>query len=192
MSLFDGSLSVKMPPAKAGKTQTPLRAQQELEGIPGPASVEVLIVGNQGTGATLRHAFENTNWNVVVAATPDAAIERLLDHPHTVVICEETPVAYSFRERFPLEESAPPSEPWADLLALTRKLSNPPKVIVASRAADDHLWADVLHQGGYDVLPLPLQASEALRMVSMAWLEWRHERESEGLLGKTRVMAAAG
>jgi len=67
---------------------------------------------------------------------------------------------------------------WLELLSETRNLEFPPKVIVASRQADDRLWADVLHQGGYDVLPMPLQASEVLRTVSMAWLEWRRECET--------------
>jgi hypothetical protein len=79
-----------------------------------------------------------------------------------------------------------PQEAWVELLTATRHLEHPPKVIVASRQADDRLWAEVLHLGGYDVLPLPLEVQEVMRTVGMAWLEWKRE-----IALPVRAMAAA-
>ena len=37
---------------------------------------------------------------------------------------------------------------------------NPPRFVVSSRLADDHVWAEVLNLGGYDVLCTPFEARE--------------------------------
>lgn len=46
--------------------------------------------------------------------------------------------------------------------------SQPPKLIVASRLADERLWAEVLNLGGYDLLVKPFVADEVQRVVSLA------------------------
>jgi DNA-binding NtrC family response regulator len=145
-------------------------------------SVEVLLVAAAGnTRALFNQTFENTNWHLESAVTPAEALLRLRERPMAIVIYEDsTPADMAPRE---VE-----SEPWLQLIEQTRNLAQPPKVIVASRQADDRMWAEVLHQGGYDVLPLPLEPGEVVRTVSMAWLEWRHEQESAPAL---RAMAAA-
>ena len=49
-----------------------------------------------------------------------------------------------------------------------RNLNEPPQLIVTSRTADDHLWAEVLNIGGFDVLAQPLERDEVERVVSSA------------------------
>jgi DNA-binding response OmpR family regulator len=39
--------------------------------------------------------------------------------------------------------------------------------------ADDHLWAEVLNLGGYDVLAKPFDGCELFRALSSAW--WANE-----------------
>jgi DNA-binding response OmpR family regulator len=41
-------------------------------------------------------------------------------------------------------------------------------LIVTSRTADEHLWAEVLNIGGYDVLPQPFNRDEVERVVAAA------------------------
>lgn len=41
-------------------------------------------------------------------------------------------------------------------------------VVVASRHADERLWAEVLNLGGFDVLSLPFDCDELLRSLSAA------------------------
>jgi DNA-binding NtrC family response regulator len=128
-------------------------------------TVEVLLVSQaRNTRALFTQTFENSNWRLESASTAAEAMLRLRECPMAVVIYEDN-------------EPNPTQEPWLYLLEQSRKLAHPPKVIVASRQADDRMWAEVLHQGGYDVLPVPLEAGEVVRTVSMAWLEWRHELE---------------
>jgi len=50
--------------------------------------------------------------------------------------------------------------------------SVPPMLIVASRTADEYLWAEALNLGAYDVLSKPYRAAEVVRVLSMAWLHW--------------------
>ena len=44
-----------------------------------------------------------------------------------------------------------------------------PSVVVISRQANDDLWADVLSSGAYDVLSMPFDRRELIRVVGMAW-----------------------
>jgi DNA-binding response OmpR family regulator len=53
---------------------------------------------------------------------------------------------------------------------------NPPDLIVASRLADEYLWAEVLNLGGYDVLAKPFNAEEVRRVVGLA-CEHHQERQ---------------
>jgi len=56
---------------------------------------------------------------------------------------------------------------WRDLLTDLQEQGNTP-LIVASRLADDRLWAEVLNLGGYDLLANPFAAPEVSRVVTMA------------------------
>lgn len=59
---------------------------------------------------------------------------------------------------------------WKHLLDESRTLADPPPVIVASRQADDSLWAEILSVGCYDLLAKPFQKGEVLRVLSSACL----------------------
>jgi DNA-binding NtrC family response regulator len=61
---------------------------------------------------------------------------------------------------------------WKDVLEVTASLPNPPPLIVTSRLADEHLWAEVLNLGGFDVLAKPLNQPEVRRVLNFAWVHW--------------------
>jgi len=61
---------------------------------------------------------------------------------------------------------------WKTLLARVAQLEETPFLIVASRSADEFLWAEALNLGAYDVLARPFEASEVMRTLSLAWLRW--------------------
>lgn len=61
---------------------------------------------------------------------------------------------------------------WKDVLEVTASLPNPPPVIVTSRLADEHLWAEVINLGGFDVLAKPLDKHEVSRVLNFAWEHW--------------------
>jgi DNA-binding NtrC family response regulator len=57
---------------------------------------------------------------------------------------------------------------WQDLLSGMRGLTQATPLIVMSRLADETLWADVLREGGFDVLAKPLEKTEVHRVFSGA------------------------
>jgi DNA-binding NtrC family response regulator len=43
------------------------------------------------------------------------------------------------------------------------------RVILASFVADDYLWEEVIHCGGYDVIAKPFREDEVIHMIHFAW-----------------------
>ena len=58
---------------------------------------------------------------------------------------------------------------------MTERSPSPPPLIEASHQPTDSLWAEVFHQGAYDLLSKPFESVEVMRLVSMAWLQWREQ-----------------
>jgi hypothetical protein len=61
---------------------------------------------------------------------------------------------------------------WKDMLRDFASVAGAPFLIVASRHADNRLWAEVLNLGGYDVLSKPFYAAEVTRVISLACERW--------------------
>ena len=57
---------------------------------------------------------------------------------------------------------------WRQIFADFGQLSEAPLLIVTSRLADDLLWAEVLNEGGHDVLATPFDHEEVVRVISAA------------------------
>ncbi len=57
---------------------------------------------------------------------------------------------------------------WSNVLGIASTMSWRPPVIVISRDADEALWAEVLHSGGYDVLLKPFDPAEVRRVLGTA------------------------
>lgn len=64
---------------------------------------------------------------------------------------------------------------WRDLLHLGTAIDTPPPIIVTDRLADERLWAEVLNEGGYDVLAKPFESKEVFHVVGCAWRTWRDQ-----------------
>jgi response regulator RpfG family c-di-GMP phosphodiesterase len=65
---------------------------------------------------------------------------------------------------------------YIDLLEQIKAMPNPPSLIVASRLADERLWAEALNLGAWDVLATPLDRNEVVRSLKSGWLHWRSQR----------------
>jgi DNA-binding NtrC family response regulator len=86
-----------------------------------------------------------------------------------------------------------PDAGWQDVLCELQHRDVEPTLIVASRLADEQLWGQVLHLGGYDVLATPFRAQEVLRSVSLAWRYWREKlRTGARAPAKAMVQSALG
>jgi len=115
--------------------------------------VSALAVGEfENDRKLLQDIFQNHGWRLLEARDRRLAL-RLLEHNPVHVV---------------LAESELPNWGWKKILSDLRRFAHPPQLIVASRTADDHLWAEVLNIGGYDVLPQPLERDEVERVVAAA------------------------
>lgn len=110
---------------------------------------------------SLQHVFSHSNWQMDRVRTCSEARDFLREHLMPVVVCEDQL----------------PDGNWKDILAEAAAQPTPPRLIVTSQLADDRLWSEVLDLGGYDVLGKPFNIGEVVRIVSLAWRQWKHERE---------------
>ena len=111
---------------------------------------------------SLRNIFAHSRWSLYQAHSCEEAVQVLRDNRIAVIITE--------RE---LKECN-----WKEVLAQVSSLPPPlPRVVVASRQADDDLWSEALNLGAYNVLAKPFDGEEVFWVVSHAWLEWKSELE---------------
>lgn len=59
-------------------------------------------------------------------------------------------------------EAELPDASWRDVIGCAEAVFDPPLVIVTARLADNRLWAEVLNEGGQDVLAKPFRSAEVL------------------------------
>ena len=94
-------------------------------------------------------------WQVSSAHSFREAVAYLTKNTAFVIFCEHSL----------------PDGTWKELLEHTARLAVPPPVIVTSRLADDHLWAEVLNLGGFDVLAKPFNEREVRHVLDSAWMQ---------------------
>lgn len=116
----------------------------------------------------LGHVFRHTKWTLLESRGCLEALALLRRGPVPVVICD----------------CSLPDGHWTDIIKMIAELPAPPLVIVSSRLADDRLWAEVMGSGGYDVLEKPFNHAELVRVVSLAWLAWKAQRQRVAEAGK--------
>ena len=66
------------------------------------------------------------------------------------------------------EACTPDGGNWKQVLEAAQEMNGQPLVIVCSEHADEHLWAEVLNLGAYDVLVKPFEKEEVARVVEFA------------------------
>src|SRR5258708_32912950 len=123
----------------------------------GPNVAALLVSASKRDHALLRLVFSHSRWTLHSADNSEAALSLVSQETIPVIICN---LCNGY---------------WKVLLEAAAKLPRPPKLIVSSRLADVHLWAELLKLGGHDVLARPLDAREVFRSVSMAWDSWQRE-----------------
>jgi DNA-binding NtrC family response regulator len=114
--------------------------------------------------ASLREMLMQSRWRLLETRACQEALALIKRHDVPVVICEQTL----------------PDGDWRTLLEATIDMPERPRLIVSSRRADHHLWADVLSLGGYDVLTTPFDATEVFRVVFLAWYSSRRGQTRRG------------
>lgn len=80
---------------------------------------------------------------------------------------------------------------WERMLRHAHAQPSPPHVIVASRHADDQLWAKVLNLGAYDLLVKPFDPVEVRRVLSHVCPAQARRAVGVGAVEKSRFAIAA-
>ena len=111
------------------------------------------------------------DWKLQSSTTLRAAVSAWQKEAPHIIVCEKSPG----------------SDSWRDLLDPMLQLSDPPSLIVASRIADEYLWAEALNLGAYDVLAAPFDPAEVMRVLCSAWLHRIHRKQ----VHPSRAMRAA-
>jgi len=123
----------------------------------------------------LTNIFSHTNWQLRSAHTWKEALGLLNKQRIPILVCESQLLDAS----------------WKQVLAELSSIPERPILIVASRLADESFWAEVLNLGAYDVLMKPFDATEVFRVVSLAWLNWKNDRERRTMRGPMPEFARA-
>ena len=124
----------------------------------------------------LRDLFAEQNWTLFSTHSCGSA-SRLLRQ-------EDVPVVMTERD-LPLGD-------WRDVLEIMQFLPHRPLVIVMSLHADERLWADALNRGAYDVLTKPLDRTEIVRVLNLAWSHCKQATPSQAKSIQAPPQKAAG
>jgi DNA-binding NtrC family response regulator len=146
--------------------------------LPAPRVTALFVSPSNVDHAALRKILSRSNWVLHSAFTCKEALALLSQESISVVLCD----------------CNLPDWNWRFLLEKTARMQLAPKVIVSAREVDEHLWADVLQVGGYDLLAMPWDSHEVLKVVSLAWRSWDFACRTKHAKGKgaTPQLAAAG
>jgi FixJ family two-component response regulator len=113
-----------------------------------PLSV-LAILTSPADRAQLQSIFEKAGWRIIFAG----GIEETTNHAMPIVLFDRDL----------------PGADWRQAIQQLSASQHPRKVILASFVADDYLWEEVIHFGGYDILPKPFRESEVLHTMQFAW-----------------------
>ena len=104
----------------------------------------------------LREILSQANWKLHDASDCSEALAMLRDQSVPVLLCDRNHADGN----------------WEYLLTATARLPAPPKLIVFFRLANDSLGSMVLNLGGFDLLMMPFEPEEVLRVTFAAWSRW--------------------
>ena len=111
---------------------------------------------------SLQTIIGDSTWMILYKARDlVSALVLLQRHDIAVVLCE--------RDLWPGS--------YIDVLEYLNALPNAPSLVVASRLADERLWAEALNLGAWDVLAKPFDRNELVRSVKSAWQHWHDQGE---------------
>jgi DNA-binding response OmpR family regulator len=127
----------------------------------------LLVSAAEEDHQALSDVFSHQGWILYHTATLEAAVALVSRHLVPVLITDRDL----------------PDGNWRHLFTAIQQLPAAPLFIVASRLADEHLWAEVLNLGGHDILCKPFQTKEVLWVLRTAWQ--CAERDEPAMHGKS-------
>jgi len=134
-----------------------------------------------GTENSLVREPSSDNTSVLLVSPRDEdekAVQEILQQPErevqwTIKHCDGAKAAassiHSIMPGVVLCDRKLPDGDWKDVLHACQDVAKPPLFVVYCDGADERLWAEVLNQGGFDVLSRPLKDSEVTGTMTTAW-----------------------
>jgi len=111
----------------------------------------VAMTASGSDAGLLREIMESTGWEFRIADGIEDAAAFLGTRAASIVLFDR-------------------DLPGVDWRQAVRRLANGQcRVILASFVADDYLWEEVIHCGGYDVIAKPFREDEVIHMIQFAW-----------------------
>jgi DNA-binding NtrC family response regulator len=117
-------------------------------------ALTLVFAGPKGRATTLRKIVEQAGWHLQSASDWRRALD-LAEHVHASV--------------FVYDRDANP-EDWTEALDQIVESGGGPAFLMASRLADEQMWAELLVRRGYDLLMTPFDRAEVLRAIESAHL----------------------
>ena len=120
-----------------------------------PSQPSVVVVSAvEQNHAALDSLFQRHGWKV--------------RHTHSIADLDADPEASAcvFLTDYKLPDGC-----WTRVLEHVRKRAPGTEVVVCSSLVDEHLWAEVMCLGGFDVIGPPFDEAELLRVTECAWRE---------------------
>jgi DNA-binding NtrC family response regulator len=125
------------------------RLQNETNGEP---ALTVLAMTASGSDVTLlRKMLAGTGWELRIANDLEEAAAFLGTRAASIVLFDRDLPDVDWRQ------------------AIGKLANEHSRVILASFVADDYLWEEVIHCGGYDVIAKPFREDEVIHMIHFAW-----------------------
>ena len=148
-------------------------SQNPPEGQTGNTTITVLSVSpTQDDHDTLERLLSGLKWKIHAKSGLSSAMALLKKTCIPLIICERD-----------LEPGT-----WRDMLDCLTPFPQRPYLIVTSRFADDHLWAEALNIGAYNVLAKPFDRTELKRILNSAWRHW-HDQADAAMRSRKTVSA---
>jgi CheY-like chemotaxis protein len=113
-----------------------------------PPLTVLALMTSPGDRDLLRQICAGATWKILFADDVEEAVGR----PAGIVLCDRDLSGIDWREAIRRLATSP----------------HPRKVILASYVVDDYLWDEVIHCGGYDVLPKPFRVQEVIHTIQFA------------------------
>lgn len=129
------------------------RLQNEGNGEP-PLTV-LAMTASRTDAALLRGILDGTGWELRIADDLEVAVAILGARAASIVLFDRDLPSVDWRQ------------------AIGKLSDGNRRIILASFVADDYLWEEVIHCGGYDVIAKPLREDEVIHMIQFAWAALR-------------------
>ena len=117
----------------------------------------VAVFGKDEDRRSLEPILSPCEWEVIWTRTCAEAVTAGTRTAAPIIVCDE---------RFADGE-------WKELWNELGKNPCPPEFILASRLADERLWAELLNLGGYNLLTKPFRPEEVIRTIHGAFTDWQ-------------------